>query len=108
MLEYTVLLMSALVFAFTKIPSEEQKNGMPVKWQWLFKVKNFPIILLYLYGIIVMINVIATGEIHNPIGTTIITLILRVAIHLLSKLHLKLQLLAAPLVKDKTVSNSES
>ncbi|MGE7983677.1 hypothetical protein [Solibacillus sp. NPDC093137] len=70
MLEYTVLIISALS------------------------------ILLFLYGIIVTLNVMVTGEILNPIGTTIITIILRVAVHLNSILHLKLQQLATPSIQD--------
>ena len=109
MLEYTVLIISALVFTFTKIPSTEQKQGLPVQWDWLFKVKNFPSILLFLYGIIVTLNVMVTGEILNPIGTTITTLILRVAVHMISILHLKLQQLAAPSLQDKPgIPNSEN
>ena len=98
-----------MVFAFTKIPSNEQGQDKPVQWQWLYKIKNFPIILLYLYGVIVMINTITTGEIHNPIGTTIITLILRVAIQMICKIHLKLQQLAAPSIQDRSgIPNSEN
>lgn len=50
-----------------------------------------------------------TGEILNPIGTTITTLILRVAVHMISILHLKLQQLAAPSLQDKPgIPNSEN